>query len=88
MNQLLLIHPNNCLPRYRENPEMFADYLWRLFSLGVAAGLKKPLIHIFNSNYMEDVASDIRGKCTFCYKDDELYEKLLSSLKEAKWVWK
>lgn len=70
------------MPDYEDDPESLADYLWRMFSLGVAAGLRKPLIHCFNSNYTQIVASDIRGKCTFVYKDDELHDRLLESLKE------
>jgi hypothetical protein len=71
------------MPNYDDDPESLADYLWRMFSLGVAAGLRKPLIHCFNSNYTQIVASDIRGKCTFVYKDAELHDRLLESLKEV-----
>jgi len=71
------------LPYYRDNIELLADYIWRMFSLGVAVGLRKPLIHCFNSNYTQEVASDIRGKCTFIYKDTELYDKLLKAIKEV-----
>ncbi len=69
--------------KYSNTPEQHAHYVWRMFSLGVAAGLRKPLIHLFNSNYAQVVASDIRGKCTFVYKDTELHDKLLEALKEV-----
>ena len=71
------------LPCYRDNIELLADYIWRMFSLGVAVGLRKPLIHCFNSNYTQEVASDIRGKCTFIYKDPALHDELLKATKEV-----
>ena len=71
------------LPSYEDDMELLADYLWRMFSLGVAMGLRKPWIHCFNTNYTREVASDIRGKCTFTYKDLELYHKLLEAIREV-----
>jgi len=59
------------------------DYLWRMFCLGLAIGMRKPLIHCFNTTYSSRTASDIRGKVTFTYKDTELFEKLLFRIKEV-----
>lgn len=70
------------LPYYRDSIESLADYIWRMFSLGIAVGLRKSLIHCFNSNYTQEVASDIRGKCTFIYKDLTLRDELLKAIKE------
>lgn len=79
----LCIIDSTQMPYYRTDNEQLADYIWRMFCLGVAAGLRKPLIHCFNSNYTQFVASDIRGKCTFVYKDAELHDKLQNALKES-----
>ena len=79
----LCIIDSTQLPSYRDNIELLADYVWRIFSLGVAAGLRRPLIHCFNSNYTQEVASDIRGKCTFVYKDLTLHDGLLKAIKEV-----
>lgn len=70
------------LPYPEDDLESVADYLWRMFSLGVAVGLRRPLVHCFNSNYTVEPASDLRGKCTFHYKDTELQDKLSNALKE------
>lgn len=78
----ICIIDSTLLPNYKDDVELIADYTWRMFSLGVAVGLRKPLIHCFNSNYTQAIASDIRGKCTFHYKDLELKDKLTHSLKE------
>jgi hypothetical protein len=79
----LCIIDSTCLPNYEENEEALADYVWRMFSLGVAFGLRKPLVHCFNVNYVSEVASDIRSKCSFVYKDSELRAKLIPALKEV-----
>lgn len=70
------------LPNTEGDLEAVADYVWRMFSLGVAVGMRKPLIHCFNSNYTQDPASDLRGKCTFHYRDLELQDKLSTALQE------
>lgn len=59
------------------------DYIWRMFCLGLAIGMRKRLIHCYNTTYSSRVASDIRGRVTFTYKDLELFDKLLSRVKEV-----
>jgi hypothetical protein len=70
-------------PSEPSTEEKWVDYIWRIFCLGVAFGMRKPLIHCYNTNYTTRIASDIRGKVTFTYKDSEIRDKMLSKLKET-----
>ena len=69
-------------PHSDEKPDLYLDYVWRTYSLGIAVGLKKPLIHCYNASYTQRLFSDMRGKCTFIYKDLELKDKLDKNIQE------
>lgn len=70
-------------PHSDEKPDLHLDYIWRIFALGVAVGLKKSLIHCYNTSYTQRLFSDMKGKCTFTYKDLELKDKLEKHIKEG-----
>ena len=52
------------------------DYLKRIFIFGVAVGLRKIILHGYNTSYGKKIFTDMQGNCYFEYSDSTLFNEI------------
>jgi hypothetical protein len=52
------------------------DYLHRIFIFGLTVGLRKTILHGYNTAYNKKVFTDMQGHCHFKYDDSSLIKEL------------
>jgi len=61
----------------------YLDYLQRVFILGLATGVRKVILHGYNSLYTQKIFTDMQGHCHFEYQDSTLFDELKKRIPEV-----
>lgn len=75
------------LPTYQSFEGRFSpqelDYLNRVFIFGIAVGLRKIVLHGYNTSFNKKIFTDMQGHCHFEYSDSKLFDEIRTRVPEV-----